>query len=799
MRRDARVGYVLIGRNEGERLKRALRAIDCAAEPVVYVDSGSTDGSVAFAQSVGAEVVDLDTSMGFTAARARNAGARRLFDVSLGVEFVQFIDGDCELQTGYIEAALEALDGEADLAVVSGRRRERHPEASVYNALIDLEWDTPVGEVRACHGDATVRRSAFEAVGGFRDTMIAGEEPEMCVRLRAAGWRLRRIDREMTLHDADLTRWGQWWKRAVRAGHAYAEGFALHGRGPARHNASALKSIGVWSVGWPLVLMAVVVLAVVWPWAWVGVAAVLALPGLMVVKIAWGKRRSGVGWGLALAYGWTCVACKWANAVGVATYLRRRRQRGPVRLIEYKGADEGGRAGGAARVAYVASVLPKRSETFVYRELMGLAERGVGVEAVSLYSPERGLGDERLDAIADSAVTVYADGWVRLGFDVVVGLMTSARTWGAIGRGVEDALGSGESLGGRVKAVVQAAAGVALARRLRGRGVDHLHAHFAHAPASVAMYAARAMGVSFSFTGHAADLFRDAHLLGRKLRRAAFVACISEWHRGYYRGHYRGMVERDDAAYPVIRCGVAVREPVAAACGDEAGPTLATVARLVPKKGIDTLIDALAEVRKTHAGCRAIVGGDGPELGALRARAAELGLADAVEFRGAVAHADVPGLLAEADVFVLPCRPAEDGDRDGIPVALMEAMSAEVCVVSGDLPTIRELIEDGVSGRMVEPGDAAALAATLREVLSDDARRAELAAAGRRRVVEEFSDGVNVDRLVAAFSGAMGRPMIEGGDRVAGTDCEVSADASSRASTAGAEPAPELATTGAGG
>ncbi|MEO0586229.1 MAG: glycosyltransferase family 4 protein, partial [Planctomycetota bacterium] len=512
--------------------------------------------------------------------------------------------------------------------------------------------------------------------------------------------------------------------------------------------------------------------------------------------IAWGKRRGGVGWGLALAYGWVCVVGKWANAVGVATYLRRRGQRGPVRLIEYKGADAAGGGGGAARVAYVASVLPKRSETFVYRELMGLAERGVGVEAVSLYAPERGLGDERLDSIADSAVTVYADGWARLGLDVIVRLTTSSRAWGAIGRGLGDALTSAESLGGRAKAIVQAAAGVALARRLRGRGVNHLHAHFAHAPASVAMYAARAMGVTFSFTGHAADLFRDAHLLERKLCRAAFVACISGWHRGYY----RELVNRDDAAYPVIRCGVAVREAGEVDRG-EAAPTLVTVARLVPKKGIDTLIDALAEVRKTHAGCRAIVGGDGSELEALRARAAELGLADAIEFRGAVAHADVPGLLAAADVFVLPCRPAEDGDRDGIPVALMEAMSAGVCVVSGDLPTIRELIADGVSGRMVEPGDAAALAGVLSEVLSDGGRRAAMAETGRRRVVEEFSDGVNLDRLMAAFSEATGRPMIDGGEHAtdAGAEGGVPAESRSKPSTTGAEPAPELAATGAGG
>jgi GT2 family glycosyltransferase len=201
----------------------------------VYVDSGSTDGSVALARDMGVHVVQLDPRVPFTAGRARNAGFAALHRACPSVELVQFVDGDCEVVEGWIPRALDALRARPELAVVCGRRRERHPEASVYNRLCDMEWHTPVGPALACGGDAMMRASAFVHVGGFKDDLIAGEEPELCVRLRQAGHRIERVDHEMTLHDADMRRFGQWWRRAVRAGHAFAEGAALHGAPPERH------------------------------------------------------------------------------------------------------------------------------------------------------------------------------------------------------------------------------------------------------------------------------------------------------------------------------------------------------------------------------------------------------------------------------------------------------------------------------------------------------------------------------------------------------------------------------------
>ncbi len=253
----ARVALVAIGRNEGDRLRVCLQSARRAGLPVVYVDSGSTDGSADMARAMGAEVVGLDLSIPFTAARARNEGFARLVQVWPGVEFAQFVDGDCELQNGWVDQALSFLDQNSGHAVACGRRRERFPEATIYNRLCDFEWNTPVGDALACGGDALIRRRAFEQVKGFNPSVIAGEEPEMCVRLRAAGWRIRRLDCEMTLHDAAMTHWSQWWMRHLRAGHAFAEGFHRHGAAPERMWRQNVISNYVWAPLMPL-----------WPLLW---------------------------------------------------------------------------------------------------------------------------------------------------------------------------------------------------------------------------------------------------------------------------------------------------------------------------------------------------------------------------------------------------------------------------------------------------------------------------------------------------------------------------------------------------
>lgn len=320
------VAVVIIGRNEGARFLACLAALPDTVAPVVYVDSGSTDGSVAAAREAGARVVTLDADMPFTAARARNAGLAAL-DGDAAV-FVQVIDGDCALRDGWVARGLAALRADDGLAVVCGRRRERHPEASVFNRLCDAEWDTPVGPAKACGGDALMRLDAVRAVGGFRDDLIAGEEPELCVRLRKAGWRIERLDAEMTWHDAAMTRLSQWWRRSRRAGHAFAEGAALHGAAPERHWVAETRRALLWGAGLPLAI-----LVTLWV-APVAAAALVCIYPAQVVRLA---LRDGADSRASWERAFFTVLGKVAEAQGaLGYYLGRLRGKARSGLIEYK-------------------------------------------------------------------------------------------------------------------------------------------------------------------------------------------------------------------------------------------------------------------------------------------------------------------------------------------------------------------------------------------------------------------------------------------------------------------------------
>lgn len=312
------IAAVVIGRNEGARLRACLDAVQDRCDPVIYVDSGSTDGSVAEAQLRGASVVALDMTLPFTAARARNAGLAQL---PSEVALVQFLDGDCVMQAGWLAGAQAFLADHPQIAVVCGRRREIAPDASVYNRLIDGEWDTPVGEAKACGGDALMRVAPLCAVGGYRDTLIAGEEPELCLRLRQQGWGIWRLDAEMTLHDARILRFGQWWQRTKRAGYAFAEGAYLHGKPPERHWMSETRRAVSWGIALPLAIVVTVFLT--GPWA----LLLLLIYPVQIVRLA---RRRGYTWA------WHTVLGRFAEAQGVLTFylglLRGRR----AKLIEYK-------------------------------------------------------------------------------------------------------------------------------------------------------------------------------------------------------------------------------------------------------------------------------------------------------------------------------------------------------------------------------------------------------------------------------------------------------------------------------
>jgi GT2 family glycosyltransferase len=324
------VGVVAIGRNEGDRLRQCLQSVCGSVNAIVYVDSGSTDNSIELARSLGVEVVNLDLSIPFTAARARNAGLQQLLKLAPHLEFVQFVDGDCEVASGWLDQAIQKLETNPKFAVVCGRRRERFPDQTLYNRLCDIEWDTPVGEAKACGGDAMMRVEALQQVGGYNPTLIAGEEPELCVRLRQQGWKIWRIDAEMTRHDAQMTRLGQWWKRAQRAGHAFAEGAWLHGQPPERHWVKESRSIWLWGVAIPLLA-----LSLAWPTAGWSLLLLLGYP-LLTYRVFQGVKTHCSTLETARLYAFFCVLGKFPQAIGQIQFHLNRLLGRQQRLIEYK-------------------------------------------------------------------------------------------------------------------------------------------------------------------------------------------------------------------------------------------------------------------------------------------------------------------------------------------------------------------------------------------------------------------------------------------------------------------------------
>ncbi len=324
------LGIVIIGRNEGERLKNGLLSLQPYNVPIVYVDSGSTDGSVELACSFSTNVIELDLEIPFTAARARNTGFETLLSLYPNLEYVQFMDGDTQVVPGWLENAGSYLQEHSEVAVVCGRRREKYPEHSIYNTLCDLEWDTPIGSTKACGGDAMMRVVAIKEVGGYNPHLIAGEEPEMCVRLRQKGWKIFGLAAEMTLHDAQMTHFSQWWKRSQRAGYAYANGAYLHGNPPESHWVKESRSIWFWGFILPLISISAA------PFTWgITLLLLLAYP-LLVFKIARNQEKMGRKAREAKLYALFCVVGKFPQSLGQLQFHLQRLTGKNAQLIEYK-------------------------------------------------------------------------------------------------------------------------------------------------------------------------------------------------------------------------------------------------------------------------------------------------------------------------------------------------------------------------------------------------------------------------------------------------------------------------------
>lgn len=729
------IGVVAIGRNEGERLRRCLDSIGAQAQLVVYVDSASTDGSVALARARGARVVELDLSIPFTAARARNEGLDCLLQVDPLLECVQFVDGDCELDPRWLERAANALKSQPELAAACGRRRERFPDATIYNRLCDMEWNTPIGPADACGGDALMRVAAVKQVGGYRSTLIAGEEPELCLRLRQAGWKIERLDAEMTLHDAAMTRFGQWWRRGVRAGHAFAEVAWVHRGQPLSIWQWETRSNWLWGLLLPL-------LAVAFALPTSGLSLVLLL-GYVVLgwRVYRSRRRAGDLPVPARQYALFCVLGKFAHVSGQLRYHYYRLRARQSRLIEYKSMPPAETVG---KVAYLVNQYPHVSHSFIRREIVSLEAQGIHVERFSVRDTSAHLVDPADQSEQKRTQVLLSAGAFGLLGALAATMLVHPLRWMRAARWAVR-LGR-RSQQGVLRHLIYLTEACLLLGKLRRSGARHLHAHFGTNSATVALLTRLLGGPPYSFTVHGPEEFDrpDSLSLGTKIEHAALVIAISDFGRSQL---YRWCGHEHWSKIQVVRCGVdqAFLERGPQPIADS--PRLVCVGRLSEQKGQLLLLDALAQLAKQEVPFEMILAGDGPMRGVIEAHRKELGLDDRVRITGWLSNDAVRAEILAARALVLA------SFAEGLPVVLMEALALGRPVVTTAIAGTPELVENEVTGWLIPAGSVSALAAALRRALETPvARLEEFGREGAARVAERHDAHREAAKLATLFA-----------------------------------------------
>jgi GT2 family glycosyltransferase len=326
------VGIVVIGRNEGQRLILSLQSMQASQCPLIYVDSGSSDNSPNVANSLADIVHPLDPSKPFSAARARNEGFKLLAKTFPSVRYVQFVDGDCIIAPGWLDAGLKAMQEDESRAVIVGHLEESYPEKSVYNRLCALEWKSPTGDMKnfgALGGISMVRKDVFTALNGFKENVIAGEDSEFGVRLSLAGYKVTKIDHHMATHDANMTKFSQWWTRAVRAGHAIGQRAGLNGHTAAKDCVQERKSTLFWGVFLPVLALLLLI-----PSKGFSLLILLAYV-LLAFKVFRYRKKLGESAGDAWVYAKFIVLGKFANGIGIVKYFINRLKK-QYAIIEYK-------------------------------------------------------------------------------------------------------------------------------------------------------------------------------------------------------------------------------------------------------------------------------------------------------------------------------------------------------------------------------------------------------------------------------------------------------------------------------
>lgn len=396
-------------------------------------------------------------------------------------------------------------------------------------------------------------------------------------------------------------------------------------------------------------------------------------------------------------------------------------------------------------IAYIAPELGTLTSTFVYREIEALRKRGYTVATFSTLRPQERVVSEEARKLLSETDYLYDRSRRRVVLEALAQLRRSPGPWlRTLGEALLDAATAKvPAPADRVKLLWQFLAAAVLAGELQRSGAQHLHAHFAHVPTTIAMYAAAMAGIPFSFTCHANDIFERGTALRQKVRRARFTACISDFNR-----HYLTHLGCDARRMHIVRCAIDLTEYAFRPPSRPKGPVrIFSVGRLVEKKGVFYLLEAASILRERGIEIEVCVAGDGPLFDELRTLVAKRAMGAYVDLIGSQPQERIRELMRDADLFVLPCVVAASGDRDGIPVALMEAMAMGIPVVSTIVSGIPELIRHEVSGMLAAPRDSSNLADAIARLATDPDFARACALEARATMEREFEEGLNAGRL----------------------------------------------------
>jgi len=402
-------------------------------------------------------------------------------------------------------------------------------------------------------------------------------------------------------------------------------------------------------------------------------------------------------------------------------------------------------------IAYLAPEIPALSATFVYNEILAVEKHGIQIVPISVHVPQAAATEKNLKGLMERTIYLYRRSlsrfllsnvmyFLKFPFRYIHTLKTAARDAMCVG------LTSHTGQGLLYRFFIASS----VAQILQRYGCLHLHTHFAHIPTDISMYASRLSNISFSFTAHANDLFERGWLIKEKVDRATAAVTISEFNRNF-------MVSRgaDTKKVHIVRCGVDTGNyaPLLETKGVKTVPVIGSLGRLVEKKGMDTLIAAMAGLSRNGFNFRLEIAGDGPMLSELKEMVLEKGLNGKVRFMGALPHEEALKWFRGLDLFILACRKDSNGDQDGIPVVLMEAMAMGIPTISTRISGIPELIENGETGLLAEPDNPDSLADRVERFFQDPSSASAMARKAKEHIAGEFDADVNIRRLIRLFRG----------------------------------------------